>query len=180
MIIELSGHGGVGKFTIGRLLAGLLGGRLLDNHTIYNPAFATTEFRSPEFFDTVRSVRALAFERASQLPREAAIILTFAPGHDSSWDEEWRSATRQLANQRVDMLLAVRLTCQTEVHRRRVASPTRALLRKLTDASLIDAGLPPAGSLDHCDASLELDVSNLSADEAAEEIRRWVSSLHRD
>ncbi|WP_144243816.1 (d)CMP kinase [Sphingopyxis sp. MWB1] len=35
MIIELNGPAGVGKLTIGRMVARDLGGRLLDNHTIY-------------------------------------------------------------------------------------------------------------------------------------------------
>ncbi len=47
MILQINGWPGVGKLTVGRIVAKELGGRLLDNHTIYNPAFALTEFRSP-------------------------------------------------------------------------------------------------------------------------------------
>ncbi len=68
MIVELNGQAGVGKFTIGRILAERIGAKLLDNHTIYNPAFATTEFRSPEFYETVRAVRKIAFDRVAELP----------------------------------------------------------------------------------------------------------------
>ena len=49
MIIVLNGYPGVGKLSIGRKLARLVDGRLLDIHSIYNVAFALTEFRSPEF-----------------------------------------------------------------------------------------------------------------------------------
>ena len=53
MIIVLNGYPGVGKLTIGRELTTLMNGRLLDIHTVYNLAFALTEFKSPEFRDTV-------------------------------------------------------------------------------------------------------------------------------
>ena len=55
-LIHLNGPPGVGKLTIGRCLAPLIEARLLDNHAIYDVAFAITEFRSPEFYATVRDV----------------------------------------------------------------------------------------------------------------------------
>jgi cytidylate kinase len=67
MILQINGWPGVGKLTVGRIIAKELGGRLLDNHTIYNPAFALTEFRSPAFYDTVRAVRDVAFQRAAEI-----------------------------------------------------------------------------------------------------------------
>ena len=45
MIIVLNGYPGVGKLAIGRELTSLLGGRLLDIHSVYNVAFALTEFQ---------------------------------------------------------------------------------------------------------------------------------------
>ena len=41
-------------------LATLLGGRLLDIHSVYNVAFALTEFPSPEFRQAVEEVEAVA------------------------------------------------------------------------------------------------------------------------
>ena len=92
MIIELSGHGGVGKLTIGRILAERIGARLLDNHTIYNPAFATTEFRSPEFYETVQAVRAITFDRAAKLPPRTPIVITMATGTALWWAQDWQGA----------------------------------------------------------------------------------------
>jgi shikimate kinase len=40
MLINLNGWPGVGKLTVGRILAKTLGGRLLDNHTLLNVASA--------------------------------------------------------------------------------------------------------------------------------------------
>jgi len=57
VIVHINSYPGVGKLTIGRALADLIGGKLLDNHSVFNVAFALTEFRSPAFYDAVREVR---------------------------------------------------------------------------------------------------------------------------
>lgn len=173
MILELNGHGGVGKLTIGRLLADALGARLLDNHTIYNPAFATTDFRSPPFYETVRAVRTIAFARAAELPPEIPIILTIAPGRDPDWGREWQGAIRALAARRGGPLLGAHLHCAREENIRRLGTPERALLCKLTDASALDDGRERPVLLDHCDQILELDVTALDAAEAAGRILSW-------
>jgi len=56
MLIVLNGYPGVGKLKV----AAALDGHLLDNHCIYNVAFALTQFKSPAFYDAVRSVQKIA------------------------------------------------------------------------------------------------------------------------
>lgn len=68
VLIKLMGHGGVGKLTIARALAPIVSGRVIDNHTVYNPAFAVTEFRSQDFYDMVRCVRDLVLKQAALIP----------------------------------------------------------------------------------------------------------------
>ncbi len=177
MIVELSGHAGVGKFTIGRILAELLGAKLLDNHTIYNPAFAITEFRSPEFYETVRAVREVAFARAAQLPPNVPLILTTAPGTNRTWGAEWQSAIRALADRRSCKLLAVHLVCGIDEHRRRLETPERTLLQKLTDMEALgDLSGRPA-LLDHADDAIQIDVGGLSPEAAAQSIKEWTATL---
>jgi len=147
--------------------------RLIDNHTIYNPAFATTEFRSPSFYETVRAVRTIAFERAAALPPLTPIILTVAPGRDPDWGREWQHAIRALADRCGDPLLGVHLHCDKEENIRRLASPSRALLRKLTDPTELDDGFERPVLLDHRDRVLRLDVTSLDPEEAAQPILSW-------
>lgn len=68
MLIHLNGLPGVGKLTIARNLHPLLGGHLLDNHVVYNPAFSLCELRSPAFYEMVRSIRNVAYEYAATIP----------------------------------------------------------------------------------------------------------------
>lgn len=174
MIVELNGLAGVGKLTIGRILAQSLDARLLDNHTIYDPAFATTAFGSVEFRETVLAVRDIAFDRAADLPVGTPIILTIAPGRDPSWGREWQHAIRALADARGVPLVGVHLHCGPDERSRRIADPGRAVTRKLTDITVVADGIERPVLLDHCDRRLDLDVTGLSAAEAAAAILRWV------
>ena len=176
MILELHGQGGVGKFTIGRTVAEAMGARLIDNHVIYNPAFATTQFRSAEFYETVRAVRSITFAQAEKLPSATPIILTIAPTRDFEWAKEWQSAIRGLADRRGAALLGVHLHCAREENRRRLSTPSRALLRKLTDPTVLDDGFERPIMLDHCDDVFQLDVTSLSPSAASDRILEWVAS----
>jgi hypothetical protein len=90
LIIHINSYPGVGKLTIGRHLAELLDGKLLDNHSIYNVAFAVTEFRTPPFYQTVRAVRDIAYARVLELPAATPIVLTNWYSEDSAWSvENW-------------------------------------------------------------------------------------------
>ena len=88
MLVHLDSYPGVGKLTIGRALADRIGAKLLDNHSIYNIAFALTEFRSPAFYDTVRAARDLAYQRILELPATTPVILTNWYSKGSSWEKK--------------------------------------------------------------------------------------------
>jgi predicted kinase len=180
MIVELNGLPGVGKFTIARVLAGSLGARLVDNHTIYNPAFASTSFRSPDFYETVRAVRTITFGNLEKVSADVPVILTIAPGVDLAWGREWQTAIKHLAKRRDAALLGVHLHCSGHERVRRMSTPSRALMGKLIDADLIDDGLQRPVLLDHCDETLELDVTALDASGAADAILCWLNSRNRE
>jgi cytidylate kinase len=68
MLVHINSYPGVGKLTIGRALMEMIGAKLLDNHSIYNVAFALTEFKSAAYYETIRAVRAIAYQRVLELP----------------------------------------------------------------------------------------------------------------
>lgn len=78
MLIVLNGYPGVGKLPMAGELAGLVGGRLLDNHSLYNLAFALTDFKSAAFYHAVRSAQRIADDLIAALPTETPVILTEA------------------------------------------------------------------------------------------------------
>lgn len=176
MILELAGLPGVGKFTIGRVLAEALNARLVDNHTITNPAFVSTSFESPEFYDMVRSVRALTFDQLRMLPPSTSIILTNAPSRSLVRWRELQEASKELAVRRQKPLLGVHLHCEADEGIRRLKMADRALLRKITDPAVLDDGFERLVSLDHCDRTLDLDVTFLAPTQAADIIMGWLNA----
>lgn len=181
MHIHLNGFPGVGKLTIGKLLSERLQGRLLDNHSIYNVAFALTEFRSKEFYDTVRAVRAIAYERALRLPKEIPITLTNAHFEDSAWGNECWDAAIELARQRGSLHYVVILICSDPAeHDRRIRGQDRALKRKPQDPAIYTARQSGRRPIERgADHLLHLDVTSLAPEQSADRIVQWIGSTQR-
>ena len=176
MIVHINSYPGVGKLTIGRALADLIGGKLLDNHSVFNVAFALTEFRSPAFYDTVRAVREIAYQRILDLPRAVPVVLTNWYSQGSAWGEENWDRAIALAKQRHCPLNVVILTCLPEENARRIGAPERSGKRKPQDPEMVSDNRNGRPLLDRGgDRLLRLDVTHLSASEAAQEIARWLS-----
>src|SRR5258706_8157445 len=135
-IVHINGYPGVGKLTVGRLLANRIGARLLDNHSIYNIALALTAFKSKAYYETLRATRAIAYARVLELPRNVAVILTNAHFSDSEWGNESWNAAIALARERGVPHFVVILDCDAAENARRIESEDRDLKRKPRDPSL--------------------------------------------
>jgi hypothetical protein len=175
MLVHINSYPGVGKFTIGRFLAEQIGGKLLDNHSIYNIAFALTEFRTREFYDTVRAARDLAYQRILALPATTPVVLTNWYSKESSWGEENWDAAISLAQRRPCPLAVVILTCSPDENARRIQSEGRDSMRKPRNAALVEDNRRGRPLIDRGgDRSLHLDVTNLEAQSAATAIAKWL------
>jgi deoxyadenosine/deoxycytidine kinase len=174
MIIHLNGWPGVGKLTVARALAEITGGRLVDNHTIYNLAFSLAPFRSEAFYELVRAVRRIAYARIAELPADQPVILTNALSR-SSWGRENWQALLDLAERCERPLMAVTLICKPEEHRLRLATRERAYLGKLTDPSQLQTA---ANGLLEDDAhrTLRLDTTVTPPETSAAAIAAWLQA----
>ena len=137
MIIHINSYPGVGKLTIGRALAELIGGKLLDNHSVFNVAFALTEFRSPAFYDTVRAVREIAYQRILELPPSVPLVLTNWFSQGSAWGEENWDRAITLAKERGCPLNVVLLACSPDENERRIVAAGRTAKRKPQDVEMV-------------------------------------------
>lgn len=176
MIVHINGYPGVGKLTIGAALAELIGGKLVDNHGIYNVAFALTEFKSPAFYDTVRAVQNIAYKRVLDLPAETPVILTNWYSQNSVWGNENWNAVIALARRRGSALNNVLLTCSPDENERRIKNKGRAAKRKPRNPEMVNDNRAGRALLDRGgDRTLRLDVTNLLANAAAQEIAEWLN-----
>ena len=178
MIIVLNGYPGVGKLAIGRELAVQLSGRLLDIHTIYNVAFALTEFRSPEFVETVEAIEAIAHKLILRLPIGVPVVLTTVLAGEGDWgDAEW-SRIAELGRTRPPFLV-VHVLCDLDENIRRIQSPERGEKRKPQDPEMARRNQSQGKPLKGDDARhlLKLDTTSMSAADAARAIAAWSKSV---
>jgi hypothetical protein len=174
MIININGWPGVGKLSVAEFLQRRIGGRILDNHTIFNVAFSLCEFGTPEFRETVRAVRGIAFDQASKVPSGTPIILTSAYANTPFGRENW-AAIRAMANVRGTPLCNVILDCSLEENIRRLQSPGRARLRKLVEPQTLVA-IREGNELitEDGDHLLRLDITPLTAEQGSNHISEWL------
>jgi predicted kinase len=176
MIININSWPGVGKLTLARHLQKLIGGRLLDNHTVFNVAFSLCEFRSPEFYETVRAVRHVAYEAAARLPAHIPVILTSAYSQ-GPWSQENWGATVAMASKRGSQLYSVVLDCSLDENIRRLQSAERGVHLKLTDpVQLATMRREKVLMSEPGDHHLQFDVTDLKAAAAADKITEWLTS----
>lgn len=180
MIIVLNGYPGVGKLTIGRELATLLDARLVDIHTLYNLAFALTEFRTPEFRETVRRVEAIADELIAALPSDTPVIFTTVLTGETEWAmEEWHRFLAR-SDQRPPLVM-VHIACDLEENIKRIQSPERKGKGKLQGAEVVQRNHASSetligGDLPHL---LRLNVTSLKPEEAADSIATHCKAVFR-
>lgn len=178
MIIVLNGYPGVGKLTIGRKLASVLHGKLLDIHTIYNVAFALTEFRSPEFREAVKKVEAIAHDLIYRLPQDQPVVLTTVLAGDSELaNAEW-NRMEQLGEARPPFCV-VHITCDLKENTRRIQSEERDKKMKPRDPGMALRNQTEAKVLAGSNELnlLRLDTTNMTPDDAANVISDWVLQL---
>ncbi len=176
-IVHINGYPGVGKLTVGRLLADRIGARLLDNHSIYNIALALTAFKSKAYYETLRATRAIAYARVLEVPPGVPVILTNAHFADSAWGNESWDAAIALAQARGAKHLVVILECAVEENARRIASEDRDEKRKPRDPSLFAGNMNGRQLIERGgDALLRIDTTALGAAETTGLIAEWLMS----
>jgi hypothetical protein len=177
VIVYLVGPPGVGKYTVGKLIAERLSAKLLDNHFWCNPIFEVAEPDGTPLpagvWDRANDVLSAVLETVALFgPAERSYVFTHAVWDVGGHPLDWVIAGQILwvAERRRASLLVVRLACGEEQLRERISSEERRQRFKTTDAGKASslASLSPF-PINH-DWVLDLNTSGLSAADAADRI----------
>jgi len=181
LLIILNGYPGVGKLSIGRELITLINGRLLDIHSVYNVAFALTQFRSKAFYETVRSIQDIADALILELPEKVPIVLTEILNEGPEWSDECWNRIKHLAEKRGPIFM-VHIHCDLDENKRRILNEERDLKRKPRDPAMVQRNHDSPSALvgSNCKNFLQLDVTKLTAKEAAIELAGWLGPFKVD
>lgn len=169
-IIHINGWPGAGKRTIAHCLATQLDARLLDNHVLLNPAEALFKRDDPLHPSLRREVRRIVFAHAVQLDLATSIVATDALSTDAD-DIEIFEDIAALAEARRARLIPVVIDLTIDENVRRLSTPNRSEHRKLTRPEVLRQ-LRNDYALFYAPGAIELNVSTLSAAEAASLIRQ--------
>jgi hypothetical protein len=169
-VLHINGWPGSGKRTIGAIIAARIGGRLLDNHVMLNPAEALFERQDPLYDSLFSAVRTVTLDHAARLAPGVSIVLTDSLSDDEA-DTNRFDDSRQLATRRNVPLIAVVLGIAPDENIRRLLAPGRSEHRKLTRPQVLRQLreryrlLRPAGV-----EVIDLDITQLTAEQAAAQI----------
>lgn len=134
----LIGPPGVGKYTVGTIIAERTAAKLVDNHYSINPIFGLIEQdgRTPlpaAVWQHVGKVRSAVLETIGTLsPRDWSFVFTHAASDDPS-DLVTSAEILRAAKRRCAQVIVARLHCDPEELARRVQSPERRLRMKEMD-----------------------------------------------
>lgn len=177
VIVYLVGPPGVGKYTVGKLLADRLAAKLLDNHFWVNPIFEVVEPDGRSLpagvWDRANDVMSAVLETVARFgPAGRNYVFTHAVWDEGGHPLDWIIAGQILwvAERRQASLLVVRLTCGEEQLRERISREERRHRFKTTDAEKARslASLAPF-PINH-DWILDVDTSDLGPADTADRI----------
>jgi len=172
VIVHINGWPGSGKLTIAKLLAPMLGAKLVDNHTLMNPAEMLFSRGDPLYRSLRAAVRETVFDHIVRAEPAASYVFTDALS-DDEFDTAQFEHYRVLAERRQARLVPVVLDCSEDENRRRLEAAGRAERHKLVDVSVLD-GLRAKHRLLRFERALALDVTDLTVDAAATRLARLI------
>lgn len=129
-VFYLIGPPGVGKYTVGNIIAERVSAKLVDNHYSINPIFELIEQdgRTPlpaQVWPQVGKVRSAVLETIATLsPKDWNFVFTHAASDDPS-DAETCREILSTAERRGATVIVARLHCTPEELARRVLAPER-------------------------------------------------------
>ena len=120
MLVHLNGWPGVGKQTIGRVLAERLGARFVHNHVLHDVAIACATFDDDARWSLYEQVRSAAYGALRDRPAAEVFVMTNALCVGSVREQEAWNHVVDLALIRQVPLLPVVLEATAEENERRI------------------------------------------------------------
>lgn len=172
-VIFLFGRPGVGKLTVGELLAADTGYRLLHNHAVVDLVTSLFSFGSPPFVALREKIWLDAIE-ACITAKQSGVIVTFAP--ESTVTDEFIPTLYKRVTAKRGAIRFIELRCDDPELETRLTAESRGKFGKLRDVKLFRQ-LHKDGAFDRPKmppAELTVDTTDCAPVESARVIARYL------
>ncbi|AZL16383.1 hypothetical protein [Rickettsiales endosymbiont of Stachyamoeba lipophora] len=166
---------GSGKYTIASEIA-KYGYKMVDNHLINNPIFSLLDLDKissiPEFaWEKIRIIRYAVIDFVTQ--NQAHNFIFTNELLETEYDHQIYNQIKQMAEQRKSIFIPVKLKLNKEEHLKRIITPSRKECFKSINPTLVKRKVEMI-NISHLNL-LELDITDLSAKDAAKTILDFVN-----
>lgn len=176
MIIHINGWPGVGKNTIGKIVAKRLSARFIHNHTLHDVPLVCAGHHDDEYWPLYESVRSAAYQVLERKPANEVFVMTNALCKTADREIAAWNHVVALAIKRGVPLVPIVLHASIDVLLKRVVHPKR-LDTKLKDADYLTQMLSKHELLiPRTSETFQLDVGQYTAEESASEVIEYLSS----
>lgn len=160
-----------------QILAKRLDGRFIHNHLLHDVAIVSAGFDGPDRRSVYETVRAVAYQALARRPITETFVMTNALCKNTPREREAWKHVVSLAIRRQVPLVPIVLRLDPEENCRRVQSADR-IGKKLTDTTVLN-NLFEIDTIQEPDVPerLVLDVTDLSAEQAADQIQAHVTKI---
>ncbi len=182
VVIYLIGYPGTGKYTIAQEITAKAPFILVDNHLINNPVFGVIDNDGkkklpPEVWDNVEKIRDVVLHTIEHIaPSHLNYILTNHIG-DTPGDRALYQKIEEVFSRRDSIYLPVMLSCEIDEHKKRIGAEGRRERLKAIDTEMAERYRETGLFKVKHPHLMELDVTHLAPEEAADLILAQVSTL---
>lgn len=180
MLIHINGMPGVGKLTVGRMLAEKFGMHLVDNHSLINASYAAGFPHGSEgYLRSLLGITKVVYSELASNRDVQHIIMTNCLAYEYAPDPERFSAIEKLASDRKECFIPILLSCSQEENRRRIISPERKSKQKLMNPDAVESfhqKYTMIHPINHPN-QLEINTSDLSIEQTFDRISNHVQTF---
>ncbi|MBX9786084.1 MAG: GNAT family N-acetyltransferase [Alphaproteobacteria bacterium] len=175
--LYLIGFAGSGKYTIAKEIA-KSGYKVVDNHLINNPIFSLLDLNdetpiAENAWISVRKIRHIILDFIAQDQKSNFIFTNALLEKEGDW--KVYNLIKETAEKRGSLFVPLKLILSAEEHKKRITNPDRKTRLKTTNPAEVHIKKEMI-KIDHPHL-MEVDVTDLSARDAAEKILSFVKSL---
>lgn len=180
IVIYLTGKPGVGKYTIAKELAKNYGFIICDNQLINNPIFELLQYDGyaniPDFaWDSIGVIRQEIFNFLTKVPMNNYVLTNCL--YETEGDRQLYESVKAMAEKRDSLFVPVQIEITKDEHLKRVTREERRERWKSIDPKHVEDNWQIISITNQ--NLLKLDVSNLTAVNAAKEVIAHTESLNK-